>query len=139
MFDPVAFEIIGQAPTLEHYRRGWVPGPGLGLSGIWIGAVASDASGRDYWGVRGCEDFITGMTHVVCAGLWLPVAAQAARRRCAAFVPRVLDARLVRTDAVQREWRQRSDALSERTKSSVKSKGFTGTTRATDGSCTDGP
>ena len=65
MFDNVDFEVIRQAPTLDHYRREWVPGPGLGLSGIWIGAVVSDASGNEYWGVRGCEDFIPGMTHVV--------------------------------------------------------------------------
>jgi hypothetical protein len=65
VFDHVDFEVIRQAPELEHYRRGWVPRNGLGLAGIWIGAVVSDASGQSYWGVRGCDDFLTGMTHVV--------------------------------------------------------------------------
>ena len=65
MFDRVDFEVITENASLEHYRRDWTPGPGLGLSGIWVGAVVSDASGRDYWGVRGCDDFVPGMTHVV--------------------------------------------------------------------------
>ncbi|MEE3755194.1 hypothetical protein [Mycobacterium intracellulare] len=30
-----------------------------------IGAVVSDASGQDYWGLRGADDFLVGMTHVV--------------------------------------------------------------------------
>lgn len=65
MVEQVEFEVVRQTPTLDHYRRQWVPAPGLGLAGIWIGAVVSDEEGRDYWGVRGCEDFLTGMTHVV--------------------------------------------------------------------------
>lgn len=65
MSDRVEFEVLQQQPELEHYRRDWVPGPGLGLAGIWIGGVVSDASGKTYWGTRGCDDFLTGMTHVV--------------------------------------------------------------------------
>ena len=65
MLKPVDFEVIRQTPSLAHYRRGWVPSPGMGLAGVWLGAVVGDASGQNYWGVRGCDDFVTGMTHVV--------------------------------------------------------------------------
>ena len=65
MLDRIEFEVTRQASTLDHYRRGWTPGPGVGLAGIWLGAVVSDASGQDYWGLRGTDDFVIGMTHVV--------------------------------------------------------------------------
>ncbi|UXA19809.1 hypothetical protein [Mycobacterium sp. SMC-4] len=65
MFDHLEFDVTGYRPTLQHYRRDWTPGPGLALAGIWIGAVVSDSAGNTYWGVRGCDDFIAGMTHVV--------------------------------------------------------------------------
>jgi hypothetical protein len=32
---------------------------------MWLGAVVGDASGADYWAVRGADDFVLGMTHVV--------------------------------------------------------------------------
>lgn len=51
--------------TPDHYRREWLPDPGTGLAGMWIGAIVGDASGPDYWGLRGADDFVTGMTHVV--------------------------------------------------------------------------
>ncbi|OBF11109.1 hypothetical protein [Mycobacterium sp. 852002-10029_SCH5224772] len=65
MLKSVDFQVLRDMPTRAHYRRGWVPSPGMGLSGIWFGAVVADASGQNYWGVRGCDDFLTGMTHVV--------------------------------------------------------------------------
>jgi len=65
VLDRIEFEVTRQASTLDHYRRGWTPGPGVGLAGIWLGAVVSDASGQDYWGLRGTDDFVIGMTHVV--------------------------------------------------------------------------
>ena len=65
MSNEIRFEVTHHTPGLEHYRRGWTPAAGLGLAGIWIGAVVSDDAGRRYWGVRGCDDFIPGMTHVV--------------------------------------------------------------------------
>ncbi|OBH73926.1 hypothetical protein A5684_15330 [Mycobacterium intracellulare] len=65
MLEPIDFQVLRQAPTLAHYRREWVPSPGMALAGIWFGAVVGDASGQNYWGVRGCDDFLTGMTHVV--------------------------------------------------------------------------
>jgi hypothetical protein len=65
MTDHIGFEVRTQAPTLDHYRREWVPGPGVGLAGMWIGAVVADTSGQTYWGLRGADDFIVGMTHVV--------------------------------------------------------------------------
>lgn len=65
MSDEIRFEVTHHTPGLAHYRRGWTPAAGLGLAGIWIGAVVSDDAGRRYWGVRGCDDFIPGMTHVV--------------------------------------------------------------------------
>ncbi|EHI10516.1 hypothetical protein [Mycolicibacterium thermoresistibile] len=62
----VEFDVIRQTPTLAHYRRDRVPAAGLGPAGSWVGAVVSDAGGRQYRGVRGCDDFVTGMTtHVV--------------------------------------------------------------------------
>jgi hypothetical protein len=63
--DRIEFEVTRQASALDHYRRGWTPGTGVGLAGIWLGAVVSDASGQDYWGLRGTDDFVVGMTHVV--------------------------------------------------------------------------
>lgn len=65
MLDRIEFEVTRQTPSLDHYRRGWRPGPGVSLAGIWLGAVISDASGQDYWGLRGADDFVVGMTHVV--------------------------------------------------------------------------
>ncbi|ORJ62758.1 hypothetical protein [Mycobacterium simiae] len=65
MFENIDFEVTGQTPSLEHYRREWVPADGAALGGIWVGAMVRDESGEDYWGVRGTDDFITGMTHVV--------------------------------------------------------------------------
>jgi hypothetical protein len=65
MNDRYEFRVGAEAPTLDHYRRDWVPGPGLGVAGMWIGAVVSDAAGQDYWGLRGADDFVVGMTHVV--------------------------------------------------------------------------
>ncbi len=65
MPDRVDFEVRADAPTLDHYRRDWVPGHGVGLAGMWVGAVVGDASGQNYWGLRGADDFLVGMTHVV--------------------------------------------------------------------------
>ncbi len=65
MLDPVDFHVRVEPPSLDHYRRGWAPAPGLGLAGMWIGAVVADASGQEYWAVRGADDFVVGMTHVV--------------------------------------------------------------------------
>lgn len=65
MLDRVDFSVTRQAPTLDHYRREWTPGPDVTLGGVWVGAVVSDAAGRNFWGLRGTDDFVTGMTHVV--------------------------------------------------------------------------
>ena len=65
MYEHVEFNVISQQPTLDHYRRDWRPDSAPGLCGIWLGGIVSDAAGNDYWGVRGCDDFIAGMTHVV--------------------------------------------------------------------------
>lgn len=65
MPDRIEFTVATQAPTLEHYRRAWTPGSGVGLAGMWISAVVNDAAGQTYWGLRGADDFLTGMTHVV--------------------------------------------------------------------------
>jgi hypothetical protein len=65
MNENVEFDVHVQASDLDHYRRDWVPGPGVGLAGMWIGAVVADSSGRVYWGLRGADDFLVGMTHVV--------------------------------------------------------------------------
>ncbi|MCV7153481.1 hypothetical protein [Mycolicibacterium pyrenivorans] len=61
----VEFEIFSLPPSLELYRRSWRPEEELQLAGTWLGAVVSDSSGQDYWGLRGTDDFLVGMTHVV--------------------------------------------------------------------------
>ena len=61
----IDFDVRVQAPTLDFYRREWTPGPEAGLAGMWIGAVVADSSGQTYWGLRGADDFLVGMTHVV--------------------------------------------------------------------------
>ncbi len=63
----VEFEIFSlPPPSLELYRRSWRPEEELQLAGTWLGAVVSDSSGQDYWGgLRGTDDFLVGMTHVV--------------------------------------------------------------------------
>lgn len=61
----VEFAVATHPATLDHYRRDWTPGPGVTLSGMWIAAVVNDAVGQTYWGLRGADDFLTGMTHVV--------------------------------------------------------------------------
>lgn len=63
--DTIDFEVRGHTPALAHYRRDWTPDTGAHLSGIWIGAVVSDAGDENYWGLRGTDDFIAGMSHVV--------------------------------------------------------------------------
>jgi hypothetical protein len=63
--DSIQFEVGTKAPSLDLYRRGWVPASGTGLAGMWFGGVVTDGSGQNYWGIRGADDFITGMTHVV--------------------------------------------------------------------------
>jgi hypothetical protein len=65
MPDRVDFDVRVETPSLDHYRREWTPGPEVGLAGMWIGAVVADASGQNYWGLRGADDFLVGMTHVV--------------------------------------------------------------------------
>src|SRR5215211_100671 len=60
----IDFDVSVQPASLDHYRRNWTPGAGVELAGMWIGAVVSDASGQDFWGLRGADDFIVGMTHV---------------------------------------------------------------------------
>jgi hypothetical protein len=65
MRDRIDFDVRVEQPSLEHYRRDWVPAREMALAGMWIGAVVADASGQDYWGLRGADDFLVGMTHVV--------------------------------------------------------------------------
>jgi hypothetical protein len=61
----IDFDVRVQAPTLDLYRRQWTPAPDVALAGMWIGAVVADASGETYFGLRGADDFLVGMTHVV--------------------------------------------------------------------------
>ncbi len=58
-------EVSCRRSELDMYRRGWVPGADAGLAGMWVGAVLTDANNQDYWGLRGADDFVPGMTHVV--------------------------------------------------------------------------
>jgi hypothetical protein len=60
----VNFVVRQIIPSMDLYRRDWVPEPGLGLAGTWLGAVVSDAAGQDYLGLRGTDDSVPGMTHV---------------------------------------------------------------------------
>ena len=61
----IEFEVNSECPSLGHYRREWSPSADVGLAGMWIGAVVSDPAGQQYWGLRGADDFVSGMTHVV--------------------------------------------------------------------------
>jgi hypothetical protein len=61
----IEFAVHSERASLDHYRREWRPSAQLGLAGMWIGAVVSDRSGQQYWGLRGTDDFLSGMTHVV--------------------------------------------------------------------------
>ena len=61
----IDFDVRVQAPMLDLYRRQWTPAPDVALAGMWIGAVVADASGETYFGLRGADDFLVGMTHVV--------------------------------------------------------------------------
>lgn len=61
----IKFEVNAESPTPEHYRREWTPDPGVGLAGMWISAIVNDAGGQQYWGLRGADDMLLGMTHVV--------------------------------------------------------------------------
>jgi len=63
--DQIDFEVYLETPSMDHYRVDWVPRPGVQLSGMWVPAVVTGASGQDYLGVRGWSDFIVGMTHTV--------------------------------------------------------------------------
>jgi hypothetical protein len=65
MLGQIDFDVRGERPTLDHYRRGWAPSAAVGLAGMWISAAVSDASGERYFGLRGADDFIPGMTHTV--------------------------------------------------------------------------
>ncbi|MDZ7881427.1 MAG: hypothetical protein U5N53_00245 [Mycobacterium sp.] len=59
------FSVASEKSTLAHYRREWTPSASVSLGGIWHGAVVSDEKGNQYWGIRGTDDFVSGMTHVV--------------------------------------------------------------------------
>ncbi|MBX3510343.1 MAG: hypothetical protein KF700_04020 [Hyphomonadaceae bacterium] len=61
----IAFDVRGETPNLDHYRRNWVSGPNMGVAGMWIGAVLTDAKGEYFFGLRGADDFVRGMTHTV--------------------------------------------------------------------------
>jgi hypothetical protein len=61
----IEFNVSAEKATLNHYRRNWRPAQGLGLAGMWISGAVSDASGQHYFGLRGADDFIRGMTHTV--------------------------------------------------------------------------
>lgn len=61
----VGFEVRTEPASLDHYRRGWAPRPGVTLAGMWISAIVTDDADQRYWGLRGADDLLLGMTHVV--------------------------------------------------------------------------
>jgi len=63
--NPIEFEVRAEPASLAHYRREWAPAPQVSLSGMWISAIVNDTSGQQYWGLRGADDLLLGMTHVV--------------------------------------------------------------------------
>lgn len=65
MEQQIEFNVSAEKATLDHYRRHWRPAQGIGLAGMWISGAVSDASGQYYFGLRGSDDFIHGMTHTV--------------------------------------------------------------------------
>jgi hypothetical protein len=54
-----------EPPSLDLYRRGWTPAPGVELGGMWVSGIVTDSSGQDYLALRGWGDFIRGTTHTV--------------------------------------------------------------------------
>ncbi len=65
MPERLKFTVRRETPTLDHYRRDWTPGPGVGMAGMWLPGVVSDASGQLYLGIRGVDDQAPGMVHTV--------------------------------------------------------------------------
>jgi hypothetical protein len=65
MPERVEFTVRRETPTLDHYRRDWRPGPGVGMGGMWLPGVVTDASGQQYLGIRGVDDYAPGMVHAV--------------------------------------------------------------------------
>jgi hypothetical protein len=65
MPDRLQFTVRRETPTLDHYRRDWRPGPGVGMAGMWLPGVVTDAEGGQYLGIRGVDDYAPGMMHTV--------------------------------------------------------------------------
>jgi hypothetical protein len=65
MVDGIRFTVTTEPVTPEHHRRPWTPAPDVALSGMWMGAVVQDSTDTTYFGLRGADDFLAGMTHVV--------------------------------------------------------------------------
>ncbi|MCB9438806.1 MAG: hypothetical protein H6523_00930 [Mycolicibacterium sp.] len=61
----IAVELVARTPTPARYLRSWTPDATVAPAGMWISGVVADESGNNYWGLRGADDFLTGMTHVV--------------------------------------------------------------------------
>jgi hypothetical protein len=59
------YSVRAETPSLDHYRRDWRPAPGLGLAGMWLPGVVSDASGQLYLGMRSADDMAPGMVRSV--------------------------------------------------------------------------
>jgi hypothetical protein len=63
MLENIEFDIKLEKPSLDLYDNDWLPAPGLGVGGMWVPGIVTDASGQDYYALRGFSDAIYGMTH----------------------------------------------------------------------------
>lgn len=65
--DTLQFTVRAEAAGVEHYRRDWRP-PGtnsLGMGGMWLAGLVTDAEGQFYLAIRGVDDMAPGLVHAV--------------------------------------------------------------------------
>jgi len=67
--EKLKFTVESEPPTVEHYRRDWLPaqyrGKPMGMGGMWLAGLVTDADGNAYLAIRGVDDMAPGMVHAV--------------------------------------------------------------------------
>lgn len=67
--EDLKFTVESEPATIEHYRRIWLPqqyrGKPMGMGGMWLAGLVSDAQGNSYLAIRGVDDMAPGMVHAV--------------------------------------------------------------------------
>lgn len=63
------FTVESEPATVGHYRRDWLPhqyrDKPVGMAGMWLAGLVSDAEGGTYLAIRGVDDMAPGMVHAV--------------------------------------------------------------------------